>query len=150
MEYLLLLTTSHIERQSTVDDDFTDSCIAFRNLGTFEELLNLQIHIYEHPMMSLAAWRVVLLYPGVYKAQTEYTTTSNEVPWKFHPGRLFPSVLRGTSVATWPLRKRETSGAWRTDGGTDRREWTGYAETGGRLTIVSGQEGGHRGPDALG
>lgn len=31
----------------------------------------------------------------------------------------------------------------RTDG------WTGYAGTGGRLTIVSGQEGGHRAPDAF-
>ena len=37
------------------------------------------------------------------------------------------------------------------DGGTDRRvDRTGYAGTGGRLTIVSGQEGGHRAPDAPG
>lgn len=41
----------------------------------------------------------------------------------------------------WVLGERMEK---RTDG------WTGYAGTGGRLTIVSGQEGGHRGPDALG
>ncbi|KAK1126739.1 hypothetical protein K0M31_004363 [Melipona bicolor] len=61
------------------------------------------------------------------------------------------AVLREQALPLGFPRKREALGAWRTDGGTDRRvDRTGYAGTGGRLTIVSGQEGGHRAPDAPG
>lgn len=70
------------------------------------------------------------------------------VPWKFHSAVYLRPVLREQALPLGLSRKREASGAWRTDGGgTDRDGWAGYAGTGGRLTIVSGQEGGHRGPD---
>lgn len=63
--------------------------------------------------------------------------------------RLFASVLQEQAL---PLGPRGSVKRWvlvgerieeRADG------WTGYAGTGGRLTIVSGQEGGHRGPGSL-
>lgn len=87
--------------------------------------------------------------------QTEHSHSVNPLslgPHSFPGNSIRPSICdpfsgnkRCHSASRGSVKRRvlgERMEEERTEDG-----WAGYAGTGGRLTIVSGQEGGHRGPD---